>query len=854
MREEAAGDGARPSHPRQAGDAPPLAAASSSAPAPLGGAALAASGPRWDLLWGAAMPPDDYARAGLLPRHRVNHLPGTWELGRKDRLYRALARARRRPTAAARDAPIPPVLARTASADGGLARRAAAPPGARPPAAPRRPPPSLGAAGPGGADRAPLPPAAPPPPSGSAPAPPAPGPASRPRGWSPFDLCPSCFHLPEEAAALRAAVARRPGALWIRKPPGSSRGRGVRLVQNVASAAALRRAVLVQEYVSDPMTLYGRKFDLRIYVAVTGLAPLRAYVFDEGLVRLAAKPFTLAKSKRSDRAVHVTNVAVQTRLAAQREAEAAAAAEAEAERAADGDDESRSDAGSDAEGSAESDGGSDVGNDGVDDGRTGDGADPPLVGAGVAPPPPPLGGRDGLKWTLAQLRAHLATLDDAPSWETIWARICDTVACALLAVEPRLVSIGRGALPSGGGGQAGRGRPASAAGRPSSAAAGPGREAPTLDDTCFELFGFDVMFDSSHRPWLLEVNTGPSLAASHPADVQVKFPLLADLLHLVGVPAGRGASRVGDAGPGGVGRTSDREAAAPRLSLSACADPGTALGDVPLRSLPAPIRRVAAELARSRATSFRRVLPPDPSHGIADGSLAPATGVNESLRPGTPPGEAPAARRPPRGAQPVSTDGRLRPLVGGESSNELRERYLRLLEVPRRDFSAVCRWDEARERAERAADRAGGRASAATPGGATSRGRSGGQGHAEPSGDVRRPSELPSAPSPRPSSATLERDACRTPATWAPAQARPAPAPSASAAPASLAERAIATAAVYGAARRGNPARALPPVKIPAPPTPAPLDCEVPHVDRTPWVVGRGLSARTTSSSVRSTT
>lgn len=44
--------------------------------------------------------------------------------------------------------------------------------------------------------------------------------------------------------------------------------------------------------------------------------------------------------------------------------------------------------------------------------------------------------------------------------------------------------------------------------------------------TCFELFGFDVMLDTALKPWLIEVNTGPSLAAMADVDRAIKFPLL----------------------------------------------------------------------------------------------------------------------------------------------------------------------------------------------------------------------------------------------------------------------------------------------------------------------------------------
>jgi len=40
--------------------------------------------------------------------------------------------------------------------------------------------------------------------------------------------------------------------------------------------------VLIQHYISNPLLIHGHKFDLRIYVAVTCIDPLRVYVYEEG--------------------------------------------------------------------------------------------------------------------------------------------------------------------------------------------------------------------------------------------------------------------------------------------------------------------------------------------------------------------------------------------------------------------------------------------------------------------------------------------------------------------------------------------------------------------------------------------
>lgn len=49
----------------------------------------------------------------------------------------------------------------------------------------------------------------------------------------------------------------------------------------------------------------------------------------------------------------------------------------------------------------------------------------------------------------------------------------------------------------------------------------------------FELFGFDVMMDSSLKVWIIEVNSSPSLSLDTPLDRVVKPAMMRDLLRLV---------------------------------------------------------------------------------------------------------------------------------------------------------------------------------------------------------------------------------------------------------------------------------------------------------------------------------
>jgi len=48
------------------------------------------------------------------------------------------------------------------------------------------------------------------------------------------------------------------------------------------------------------------------------------------------------------------------------------------------------------------------------------------------------------------------------------------------------------------------------------------------DERCFELYGFDVMIDEEMKPWLIEVNSSPSMSANTPNDYTTKIGLLED--------------------------------------------------------------------------------------------------------------------------------------------------------------------------------------------------------------------------------------------------------------------------------------------------------------------------------------
>merc|ERR1719393_806366 len=71
-----------------------------------------------------------------------------------------------------------------------------------------------------------------------------------------------------------------------------------------------KNSTVVSHYIDNPLLIQGLKFDLRVYVLVTGFEPLRAYVYREGLTRFASSPYSTAEEHLEDAYRHLTNYSI----------------------------------------------------------------------------------------------------------------------------------------------------------------------------------------------------------------------------------------------------------------------------------------------------------------------------------------------------------------------------------------------------------------------------------------------------------------------------------------------------------------------------------------------------------------
>ena len=96
--------------------------------------------------------------------------------------------------------------------------------------------------------------------------------------------------------------------LWIVKPTDLFSGKGIHLFRSLKEENM--SSFIISKYLSQPHLIKGRKYDLRLYILVTGLSPLRIYLNKEGLVRISANKYSLDKKSLEDKFIHLTNTAI----------------------------------------------------------------------------------------------------------------------------------------------------------------------------------------------------------------------------------------------------------------------------------------------------------------------------------------------------------------------------------------------------------------------------------------------------------------------------------------------------------------------------------------------------------------
>ncbi|XP_055944418.1 tubulin polyglutamylase TTLL6-like [Argiope bruennichi] len=125
-----------------------------------------------------------------------------------------------------------------------------------------------------------------------------------------YNFFPLTFCLPDEKVSLRKYCEKRKSEIFIIKPDRNCQGIGIDLVKGIPDIKKYCN-VVCQKYISKPFLMESFKFDLRLYVLITSIRPLRIYIYKEGLVRLATIPYKKPNSSNlKKKRMHLTNYAI----------------------------------------------------------------------------------------------------------------------------------------------------------------------------------------------------------------------------------------------------------------------------------------------------------------------------------------------------------------------------------------------------------------------------------------------------------------------------------------------------------------------------------------------------------------
>ncbi|XP_035217653.1 tubulin polyglutamylase TTLL6-like, partial [Stegodyphus dumicola] len=127
-----------------------------------------------------------------------------------------------------------------------------------------------------------------------------------------FNFFPLTFCLPDELRILYDYCrGRRKPDFFIIKPVKNCQGCGIYLIKGLDKSIKTYKNVVCQKYISMPLLMQSFKMDLRLYVLITSVCPLRVYIYNDGLVRLATVPYKKPTSANMhEKRMHLTNYAI----------------------------------------------------------------------------------------------------------------------------------------------------------------------------------------------------------------------------------------------------------------------------------------------------------------------------------------------------------------------------------------------------------------------------------------------------------------------------------------------------------------------------------------------------------------
>ena len=253
-----------------------------------------------------------------------------------------------------------------------------------------------------------------------------------------YNYMPKTYEYPKDAEKIKNKFGKYKlnlKDLWIVKPTDLFNGIGIHIFKSLEQEEKNKfKEFIISKYLSNPHLIHKKKYDMRLYVLVTGFQPLRIYLYKEGLIRIASERYKLKINSLDNKYSHITNTAINFRSKKYKIPKN------------DSDEQSN-------------------------------------------------------KWNFHTYRNYLKKQNiDA---DLIFEKIKDIVIKTIISGQKKIVNTTKEL---------------------------------NLDDiNMFNLFGFDIFINNYLDPYLLEVNTRPSMEAFNKYDTIIKSKLLVDSLNIIGI-------------------------------------------------------------------------------------------------------------------------------------------------------------------------------------------------------------------------------------------------------------------------------------------------------------------------------
>lgn len=123
-----------------------------------------------------------------------------------------------------------------------------------------------------------------------------------------FNYMPETFYYPEDKKIIETKFNNYSldiDNLWLVKPTNKYGGKGIFIFNSLKEIKI--KEFIITKYIMNLDLIKNKKYDLRLYVLISGLKPLRIYLNKQGLIRIASEKFSLNINTIGNKFIHLTN-------------------------------------------------------------------------------------------------------------------------------------------------------------------------------------------------------------------------------------------------------------------------------------------------------------------------------------------------------------------------------------------------------------------------------------------------------------------------------------------------------------------------------------------------------------------